>query len=118
MNNVRIQVLLGLAAGVLLLVPTHYFDELFFTICLAGPPITGAIAASLGISRGPVAALWVGFGLSMLILDWVVNQEDRVFHVVLTVVMTLLAMAGYGVVRLLGRWRSQTPSAEGVVGRK
>ena len=118
MNNVRIQVLLGLVAGVLLLVPTAYIDELFFPIVLAGPPIVGAVAASIGISRAPVIALWVAFGLTMLVFDWVVNQEDRVFHVVLTVVMTLLAMAGYGVVRLLGRWRSQTPSTEGVVGRK
>jgi len=118
MNNVRIQVLLGLVAGVLLLVPTAYIDELFFPIVLAGPPIVGAVAASIGISRAPVIALWVAFGLTMLVFDWVVNQEDRVFHVVLTVMMTLLAMAGYGVVRLLGRWRSQTPSTESVVGRK
>ena len=118
MNNVRNQVLLGLVAGVLLLVPTYYLDELFFFIVLAGPPIVGAIAASMGVRWAPVVAMWVSFGLSMLVLDWVKNQEDRIFHVVLTIVMALLAMVGYGVVRLLGRSRAQTPSTADPAGRK
>ena len=103
--NVRIQVLLALVAGALLLVPTAFLDSLFFPIVLAGPAITGAVAASVGLSRAPLVAFWVGFGLSMLVFDWVVNQEDRIFHLVLTVVMSLLALAGYAVVRLLGRSR-------------
>ena len=46
----------------------------------------------------------------MLVFDWVVNQEDQVFHLVLTVVMALLALAGYGVVQAMDRLRgAKTP---------
>jgi hypothetical protein len=108
--NIRIQVLLGFVAGVLLLVPTAYVDALFFPVVLAGPPIVGAVAASIGLSRAPVVALWVGYGLTMLVFDWVVNQEDQVFHLVLTVVMALLALAGYAVVHAMDRLRgAKTP---------
>ena len=103
--NIRTQVLLAVAAGTLLLVPTAFVDSLFFPVVLAGPPIAGALAASIGLSRAPLVAFWVGFGLGMLVFDWVVNQEDQVFHLVVTVVMTLLALAGYGVVRAMGRAR-------------
>jgi len=108
--NIRIQVLLGFVAGVLLLVPTAYVDALFFPVVLAGPPIVGAVAASIGLSRAPVVAFWVGYGLTMLVFDWVVNQEDQVFHLVLTVAMALLALAGYAVVHAMDRLRAaKTP---------
>ena len=109
--NIRIQVLLGLVAGGLLIVPTALLDSLFFPVALAGPLITGAVAASMGLSRAPLVAFWVGYGVTMLVSDWVINQEDRIFHLVLTVVMALLALAGYGVVRLMGRSRTESPAA-------
>jgi hypothetical protein len=109
--NIRIQVVLGLVVGGLLIVPTALLDSLFFPIVLAGPLITGAVAASVGLSRLPLGAFWVGYGVTMLVADWVINQEDRIFHLVLTVVMELLALAGYGVVRLMGRSRAESQAA-------
>ena len=35
--------------------------------------------------------------------DWVVNQEDVVFHLALAVIMPLLAGAGWGLVRITHR---------------
>lgn len=115
--NIRTQVLVGLVAGALLIVPTAYLDALFFPIVLAGPPIAGAVAASRGIALAPVLALWVGFGLTMLVFDWVVNQEDQVFHIVLTAIMSLLAVAGHAAVRALLRRRERTPAGDAVAGK-
>jgi hypothetical protein len=54
--------------------------------------------------------MWVSAGLGMLVSDWLINHEDRVFHVVLTVVMSLLALAGHAVVSVLQRRRERTPA--------
>ncbi len=72
---------------------------------LAGPIVAGAVAASRGIRLAPVAVAWVAVGITMFVEDWVVNNEDRVFHAVLTVVMVGLAAAAWGVTFRIGSRR-------------
>ena len=86
-------VVIGQVVGML-----GYVEAIFFPLVLAGPLVVGAVAAARGVRLLPVLALWVSAGLNMLVLDWVLAQEDVLFHAGLTVVMALLAAAGYGVV--------------------
>lgn len=77
-----------------------WIDPLFIPLVLLGPPITGAIAASRGVRYRWIALLWASAGLNMIWTDWVVNEEDQLFHLVLTVAMPLLAGIGWGAIRL------------------
>ena len=89
-----------------------FIDPLFFLLVLAGPLVTGAVAASGGLRAAWPAVLWASAGLNMLWTDWVVNQEDQLFHLGLSVVMALLALAGWGVVTLA--LRARRPAADRV----
>jgi hypothetical protein len=82
-----------------------WIDALFIPLVLAAPPVTGAILASARVRYSWVAALWASTGVGMAWSDWVVNQEDVVFHLALAVIMPLLAGAGWGLVRLTQRRR-------------
>ena len=95
-----VAIALGQAVGLL-----GYIDPLFIPLVLAGPLVTGGLAAARGISMGLVVAVWVSAGLNMTAMDWLLLREDVVFHLVLTVVMSVLATAGYGVVRAVTRRR-------------
>jgi hypothetical protein len=50
-----------------------------------------------------VALLWLVAGLGALVSDYVVNQEDVVFHLVLTAVMIGLAAGACVAVRAIRR---------------
>jgi hypothetical protein len=80
-----------------------WLDPLFIPLVLAGPLITGAIAASRQVRYGWIALLWFSAGLNMVWTDWVVGNEDQVFHLALSVLMPVLAGIGWGVVRLARR---------------
>ncbi len=80
-----------------------YLDAVFIPFVLAAPLLSGAIAASRRISFAWIAVLWASAGINMTWTDWVLFQEDVAFHLALTVVMTLLAGIGWGVVRLTTR---------------
>jgi hypothetical protein len=82
-----------------------WIDALFLPLVVVGPLVTGAVAASRGVRAAWPAVLWASAGLAMLWSDWVVNQEDQVFHLVVAVVTALLALAGWGVVALATRSR-------------
>ena len=82
-----------------------WIDPLFIPLVVAGPLLTGAVAASRGLPALWPAVLWASAGLAMLWTDWVVNHEDQVFHLVVAVVTALLAIAGWGVVTLATRVR-------------
>lgn len=82
-----------------------WIDPLFLPLVLLGPLVTGALAAARHVRYSWIAALWISAGLNMVVLDWVLFQEDVVFHLGLTAVMTVLASAGYGLVRLATRGR-------------
>ena len=70
-------------------------DEWFFAIALLGPLLTGL---AVGLREGDLpaaAAAWVLTGLCWLVVDWIVNAEDRLFHIVLAIVMGgLVALGG------------------------
>lgn len=83
-----------------------WIDPLFVPLVLAGPPVTGAVAATRQVGLSWVVVLWVSAGLNMVWTDWVVNREDVAFHVVVSVLMALLAAAGFGAVRLAARVRA------------
>ncbi len=69
-------------------------DEGTPLIVLLGPIVTGAIAARLRRPWTPVAAAWALSGFLMLVLDWILNGEDQIFHVVLAAVMAALTALG------------------------
>ena len=91
----------GLAIGGL-----AWIDPLFIPLVLAGPIITGAIAGARNIAFRWVALAWTVSGISMLTSDWILNNEDRIFHTGLTIVMVGLASLGWLAASRLGRRKS------------
>jgi hypothetical protein len=85
----------GLAAAaiftLLLFEPT---GNLEFAIVLLGPLLTGLVMRRCGWPWRLGAAAWGLNGLVMLSYDWIINSEDRIFHVVLTLVMVGLVALG------------------------
>lgn len=80
-------------AGVVL-AALAWIDPLFIPLVLLGPVMTGVVWSVRRESwRGP-ALTWTIAGAGMLISDWVVNNEDQIFHVVVTLLMVgLLRLA-------------------------
>ena len=76
-----------------------WVDPIFIPLALAGPPISGAVAARKGVAFRWVATAWFVAGISMLGSDWILNNQDQVFHVAITAIMIALAAIGWGVVR-------------------
>lgn len=87
-------VTLSITAG-LIIGALAWIDPLFVPLVLAGPLITGAIAGSRQIALRWVAIAWATGGLSMLVSDWIINDEDKAFHSVLTIVVVALASLGW-----------------------
>lgn len=98
----RSPLVISIAAGVCV-GALAWIDPLFVPLVLAGPPISGALAALKGVAFRWVATCWALAGVSMIASDWIVNNEDKLFHVVLTAVMVGLSAIGWGTVRLLRR---------------
>jgi hypothetical protein len=74
-------------------------------LVLGGPLVTGLV---FGYLRKPwllAAATWALAGILSLLTDWIVLNEDKVFHLVLTIVMVVLVaigtVAGRGIRRSL-----------------
>jgi hypothetical protein len=82
-----------------------WIDPLFIPLVLLGPIVTGAVAAAYHTAYRGVAVVWCSAGINMMWTDWVVNREDVVFHLVLSVLMPLLAGLGFGAVKLASRSR-------------
>ncbi len=98
MKNIVIAVVLGQLVGLL-----GYIEPTYVLLVLAAPLVTGAIAAARRIPLLLVAVVWASAGLNMLWVDWVRYEEDVIYHLALSVVMPLLAAAGYGLVTLVTR---------------
>lgn len=94
-KNLLIAAALGQLVGLL-----GWIDPLFIPLVLLGPVVSGAVTAARGTPYSAIAVVWASAGLNMAWTDWVVNREDVAFHLVLSLVMPLLAGAGYGVVRV------------------
>ena len=80
-----------------------WIDPLFIPLALLGPIATGALAGWSGRGLRVVIVMWLVAGLGATISDYVVNQEDVVFHLVLTVVMMGLAAGAWAAVRAIRR---------------
>jgi hypothetical protein len=80
-----------------------WIDPLFIPLALLGPIVTGAVAGWTGRGLRGVALLWLVAGLGAVVSDYVVNQEDVVFHLVLTAVMIGLAAGAWAAVRAIRR---------------
>ena len=97
-------VLAGLVIGAL-----AWIDPIFIPLVLAGPIVTGAVAASRGIRLTWAVLAWATAGVSMILSDWLVNHEDVAFHAALTVVMSALAAAAWAATsRVSARRRLKT----------
>lgn len=92
----------GLAAAaiftLLLFEPT---GNLEFAIVLLGPLLTGIVMRLGGWPWKLGGAAWGLNGLVMLSYDWIINNEDQAFHVVLTLVMIALVALGAGIGRAI-----------------
>jgi hypothetical protein len=99
-----------LAAAVISgLVFTPAGDQAFFAIVMLAPLATGFIAAALGRDWRPAAATWALVGVVMLAYDWGANDEDKAFHLVLTVLMVALVWSGATIARARFRPASAGP---------
>ena len=87
--------------------------EAFPLIALIGPIITGAIASLTRRPWRPVAAAWALAALLMLVIDWILNGEDQIFHVVLAVAMATLTALGAALARVTRNRRSATGAQGG-----
>ena len=87
-------VLLGLIVTAL-----FWIDPLFIPLALLGPLVVGAIAGGRGERWLWVAVVWIVAGVGAVVSDYVVNQEDVGFHIVLTVAMVGLASLAWWVAR-------------------
>jgi len=95
------------ALAILVLTASPLGDQGTPLIVLVGPIITGAIAGRRRMPWKPGAAAGALSGAIMLVLDWAINGEDQLFHLVLAVVMAALTALGAA----LGR-RVATPARE------
>jgi hypothetical protein len=99
-SNLVAAVVVGQLVGL-----SGWIDPLFIPLVLLGPVITGAVAAARQTPYRWVAVMWCSAGINMMWTDWVVNHEDVLFHLVLSLLMPLLAGLGFGAVRLTRRSR-------------
>jgi hypothetical protein len=91
----------------LVLTALFWIDPLFIPLVLLGPPITGAVAARRRMSLAWVATAWLVAGVGAIVSDYVVNQEDVAFHLVLTVFVVGLAAAAWALARRIGRTEAE-----------
>jgi hypothetical protein len=101
-SPVRRRLLPWVVAG-LVVSALFWIDPLFIPLALLGPLVTGALTGWLGRGLRLVVLMWIAAGLGALVSDFVINQEDVVFHLVLTVVMVGLAAGAWSAVRAIRR---------------
>ena len=83
-----------------------WIDPLFIPLALLGPIVVGALGGWRGVELRLVALMWAVAGIGAVVSDYVVNQEDVVFHLVLTVLMVGLAAGAWWIAQALARRRS------------
>lgn len=72
-----------------------WIDPIFLPLVLLGPVLHGAVEGARGAPWRWVAGVWALGGLVMVVSGYVVNQEDVVFHLALTVLMAVLAAGAW-----------------------
>jgi hypothetical protein len=99
---------LGILAGVAAInaaVFSPLGDEWFFAIVFFGTLLTGLVVGVRHGDTAAAAAAWFATGIFWLVLDWAINQEDRLFHLVLAFLMAGLVYLGALAGRGLGHRR-------------
>ena len=95
----RLAVVLAGFAAINAVVFLPFSDEWYFAIVVLGPLLHGAVVA-LRRADVPLAAItWAACGLFWLVLDYAINHEDVLFHLVLSFVMAGLVYLGAVLVR-------------------
>ncbi|HSS81634.1 MAG TPA: hypothetical protein VLK24_10600 [Gaiellaceae bacterium] len=79
-----------------------WLDPIFIPLVLLGPLVSGFVVGRRGGEWRYLALAWAIGGVSMLVSDWIVNNEDRAFHAAITVAMVALASAAWWGGRRLG----------------
>lgn len=88
-----------------------WIDPLFIPLVLLGPLVSGAVCGWIGQRWRWVTIAWVVAGIGMLVSDWIINNEDQLFHAVLTGIMVALASLGWFLGGLRHRRRARTTTA-------
>jgi hypothetical protein len=83
-----------------------WIDSTFVPLALLGPVVVGAVAGWRGVESRWPALMWAVAGIGAVVSDYVINQEDVVFHVVLTVVMVGLTALAWWPAQALARRRA------------
>jgi len=86
-------------AGLLLGVALLALDDIYLPLLLLAPLVTGVVVARRRAAARWAIGPWVVSGLFHLVYDAVVNQEDVVFHAVVTVFTALLTWGSWAVAR-------------------
>lgn len=82
-----------------------WVDATFIPMVLLGPLVTGFAAGRVGARRRWIVATWIVAGLVMLVSDWIVNDEDQLFHLVVALVTGALAAGAWTLGRRSRRGR-------------
>jgi hypothetical protein len=91
-------VALGLVVSAL-----FWIDPIFIPLALAGPLVWGGFAGVQNLpSLWPLVVSLVA-GLGAVVSDYVINQEDVVFHLALTFTMCALAWSAWSIAGRLTR---------------
>jgi hypothetical protein len=83
------------------------FDNALPPIVLLGPLLTGIVMRVRGWPWKLGVASWALMGLISLFWDWFLNNEDKAFHVALTVIVVVLVALGAAIGRGLLSARSR-----------
>jgi hypothetical protein len=86
---------LVVAAGIAIAVASYAVGNGYFVFIVIVPLVSGFLLGSLGRSRRLGAAAWTLGGLTVLVMDWVQNDEDQLFHLVVTMIMVGLFVLGH-----------------------
>jgi hypothetical protein len=108
----RLAIGLAGAAAINAIVFSPLGDEGFFAIALLGPIGTGIVVGLMQGDTRLAAATWAATGLTWLVLDWIINQEDVAFHAVLALVMAGLVALGASLAHAARSIVRHAPSAQ------
>ena len=85
----------------LVITALFWIDPIFIPLALAGPLVWGGLAGSQHLpSLWPLTVSLVA-GLGAVVSDFVINQEDVVFHLALTFTLCALAWSAWSIARRL-----------------
>jgi len=88
-----------------------WIDPLFIPLVTLGPLVSGLVAGAYGVDSRAVALAWFLGGMTMLVSDLVINNEDVAFHAVLAVFAAAAGAGAAWIGRRIRGVRSPEPSS-------